>query len=69
MLDLGASGVLVICMVKSTQLVELIMDQPKVYRATARLDVTSESFDADSPLVPVDVPGPPTPKKTSPPSR
>lgn len=54
-LDPGASGVLVICLGRATKLVEAIMDQPKVYRATARLDVTSESFDADRPLVPVDV--------------
>ncbi len=54
-LDPGASGVLVLCLGKATKLVERIMDQPKVYRATARLDVTSESLDADSPLVPVEV--------------
>ncbi len=61
-LDPGASGVLVICLGKATKLVELIMDQPKVYRATARLDVTSESFDADRPLLPVDVADIPTPE-------
>ena len=54
-LDPGASGVLVICLGRATKLVEDIMDQPKVYRATARLDVTSESFDADRRLTPVDV--------------
>ena len=47
---------------KATKLVELIMDQPKVYRVTARLDVTSESFDSDSPLIPVDAADPPTPQ-------
>ena len=52
-LDPGASGVLVLCLGRATKLVESIMDQPKVYRATARLDVTSESLDADSPLVSV----------------
>ncbi len=36
------------------------MDQPKVYRAKARLDVTSESFDSDRPLITVDVTHPPT---------
>jgi tRNA pseudouridine55 synthase len=61
-LDPAASGVLVLCLGKATKLVELIMDQPKVYRAAARLDVTSESFDADRPLVPVAVPQPPTPE-------
>jgi len=45
----------VLCMGKATKLVESIMDQPKVYRATARLDVTSESFDSDRPLLPVEV--------------
>jgi tRNA pseudouridine55 synthase len=36
------------------------MDHPKVYRTTARLDATSESFDSDRPLVPVDVASQPT---------
>jgi len=54
-LDPGASGVLVLCLGQATKLVELIMDQPKVYRATARLDATSESFDSDRPLTPVEV--------------
>ncbi|MBI1826606.1 MAG: tRNA pseudouridine(55) synthase TruB [Planctomycetes bacterium] len=49
-LDPAASGVLVLCMGKATKLVESIMEQPKVYRATARLDVTSESFDSDRTL-------------------
>ena len=52
-LDPGASGVLVLCMGRATKLVEAIMDQPKVYRATGRLDVTSDSLDSDSPLIPV----------------
>lgn len=59
-LDPGASGVLVLCMGRATKLVERIMDQPKVYRAAARLDVTSESFDADRPLLPVPVARTPT---------
>ena len=54
-LDPAASGVLVLCLGKATKLVESIMDQPKVYRATARLDVTSESFDCDRPLTVVEV--------------
>lgn len=54
-LDPAASGVLVLCLGKATKLVESIMDQPKVYRATARLDVTSESFDCDRPLKTVEV--------------
>lgn len=58
-LDLAASGVLILCLGKATKLVELLMEQPKVYRATARLDVTSESFDRDRPLVAVPVATPP----------
>jgi tRNA pseudouridine55 synthase len=58
-LDPAADGVLVLCMGRATKLTELIMDQPKVYRARARLDVTSESFDADRPLVEVPVAAPP----------
>ena len=58
-LDPGASGVLVLCLGKATKLVESIMDQPKVYRATARLDVTSVSFDSDRPLEEVEVTDPP----------
>lgn len=54
-LDPGATGVLVLCLGKATKLVESIMDQPKVYRATARIDVTSESFDLDRPLIPIEV--------------
>ena len=58
-LDPAASGVLILCMGKGTKLVESIMDHPKVYRTTARLDVTSESFDCDRPLLPVMVDIPP----------
>ncbi len=59
-LDPGAAGVLVLCLGRATKLVERIMDQPKVYRATARLDVTSESLDAGRPLVPVSITRAPT---------
>ncbi len=52
-LDPAAEGVLVICTGRGTRLVEQIMNLPKVYRATARLDVTSASFDSDTPLEPV----------------
>ena len=58
-LDPAASGVLVLCLGRATKLVEALMDQPKVYRASARLDVTSESFDADRPLREVHVETPP----------
>ncbi len=59
-LDPAASGVLVLCQGKATKLVEAIMEQPKVYRTTARLDVTSESFDHDGTVVPVEVAVPPS---------
>lgn len=49
-LDPAAAGVLILCQGKATKLVEQIMDLPKVYRATGRLDVTSESYDSDRPL-------------------
>lgn len=55
-LDPAATGVLVLCLGKATKLVEQIMGLPKVYRAAARLDVTSESFDSDRPLIPVNCP-------------
>lgn len=59
-LDPAASGVLVICMGRATKLVETIMDQPKVYRAKARLDVTSKTFDSDGPTTPIEVPSVPS---------
>jgi tRNA pseudouridine55 synthase len=54
-LDPAAAGVLLLCLGKATKLVEQLMDLPKVYRATARLDVTSESFDSDRALVEVPI--------------
>ncbi len=58
-LDPLASGVLVICMGRATKLVERIMDQPKVYAATARLDVVSETHDADAEMTPMPDAAPP----------
>jgi tRNA pseudouridine55 synthase len=54
-LDPAADGVLILCLGKATKLVEAMMDLPKIYRATARLDVTSTSFDSDRPLVEVPI--------------
>jgi tRNA pseudouridine55 synthase len=54
-LDPAAEGVLVLCLGAATKLVEQLMDQPKLYRAAARLDVTSDSFDSDRPLRPVQI--------------
>ncbi len=62
-LDPAADGVLVLCLGQATKLVESIMDQPKVYRATARLDITSASYDSDSLLVPVETTEPPAPEQ------
>ncbi len=59
-LDPAASGVLVLCVGKATKTVECLMNHPKVYEATARLDVTSESLDSDSGLIPVETPNIPT---------
>jgi len=54
-LDPLAGGVLIICMGRGTKLVEKVMNQPKRYVATARLDVTSRTFDAESDPEPVAV--------------
>ena len=56
-LDPAADGVLVLCVGKATKTVECMMNHPKVYRATARLDVTSESLDSDSAHIPVETDG------------
>jgi tRNA pseudouridine55 synthase len=58
-LDPLAEGVLLLCLGKATKLVESLMDLHKVYRATARMDVTSFSFDAETPFEPVAVAVPP----------
>lgn len=49
-LDPLAEGVLILCLGRATKLVESLMEWPKVYRTTARLDVTSETLDVDSPV-------------------
>jgi len=59
-LDPAADGVLVLCLGQGTKLTEAWMDQPKVYRATARLDITSESFDTDGEVTEVQVQRRPT---------
>ena len=59
-LDPAAEGVLVLCLGQGTKLTEAWMDQPKVYRATARLDLTSESFDTDGEVAEVQVQHRPT---------
>jgi tRNA pseudouridine55 synthase len=59
-LDPFADGVLLICLGKATKRVEKLMELAKGYRAVARLDVTSESFDIDRPLTPVTITHVPT---------
>lgn len=59
-LDPLATGVLLICLGRATKLVEKIMDQPKVYRTTVRLDQTSDSFDLECETRTAEVLRPPT---------
>ena len=59
-LDPAARGLVILCLGRGTKLVEALMDQPKVYRATARLDVTSASFDRGKAFEPVEVAEPPS---------
>lgn len=59
-LDPAATGVLLICLGRATKLVERLMDLPKVYRATVRLDQTSASYDSDAAVRPVQVDRPPS---------
>ncbi len=46
-LDPAAEGVLIVCQGRATKLVEHVMDLPKTYMATARLDLTSISYDSE----------------------
>jgi len=64
-LDPLADGVLLICLGRSTKLVERLMGLEKVYEATARLDVTNASFDAEQPFEPVEVARRPTPRQVA----
>jgi tRNA pseudouridine55 synthase len=64
-LDPAAEGVLLLCLGRATRLVEGLMDLPKVYRARARLDVTSTSFDAGHPSQAVDVAQPPAAQRVA----
>lgn len=59
-LDPLASGVLILCLGKATKLTESLMDLAKVYRATARLDVTNPGYDLEMELEAVSVERPPT---------
>ena len=48
-LDPAAEGVMIVCLGRATKLVERLMDQAKVYRATAQLDLVSPGFDSEKP--------------------
>ena len=54
-LDPAADGVLLVCQGHATKLVEKCMDLPKTYRASARLDITSPTHDAEGDATPVHV--------------
>ncbi len=45
-LDPNATGVLPVCLGKSTRIVEFLMDTHKVYRAVIELGVSTDTFDA-----------------------
>ncbi|UCG34285.1 MAG: tRNA pseudouridine(55) synthase TruB, partial [Phycisphaerales bacterium] len=59
-LDPLASGVLILCLGKATKLTESLMDLAKVYRASARLDVTNPGYDLEMELEAVSVERTPT---------
>src|SRR5438034_2479973 len=50
-LDPMATGVLVLCIGTATRLSEYVMDSEKVYTATARLGIETDSYDADGLIV------------------
>ncbi len=50
-LDPLADGVLVVCVGRATRVVEYLMSGRKVYRACARLGVTTDTYDAEGQVV------------------
>ncbi len=50
-LDPLATGVLVVCLGSATRLMEYLADLPKEYRATVRLGVTTDTWDAEGDVV------------------
>lgn len=50
-LDPLATGVLVVAVGPATRLVELVQDQPKVYRTVVRLGARSDTLDADGSII------------------
>ena len=59
-LDPLATGVLVVCFGRATQMVDALMGQVKVYETTVDLSAFTASDDAEMPRQEVDVPVPPT---------
>jgi tRNA pseudouridine55 synthase len=50
-LDPMADGVLPICLGGATRIVEYLVDSPKLYRATVRLGVTTDTYDSEGTVV------------------
>ena len=50
-LDPMATGVLVVCLGHATRLIEYMTSDPKIYRATIRFGITTNTYDADGDLV------------------
>jgi tRNA pseudouridine55 synthase len=50
-LDPLATGVLVVCLGKATRLVEYLADSDKIYRATVRLGLTTDTWDGEGDVV------------------
>ncbi len=50
-LDPMATGVLLLCLGRATRIAEYLMAEPKRYRATIRLGISTDSHDADGQIV------------------
>lgn len=50
-LDPLATGVLLVCLGRATRLAEYLMASPKTYRATIRLGVSTDTYDAEGQVV------------------
>ncbi len=59
-LDPAAEGVLLVVLGRATKCVERLMDLPKTYLTTLRLDVTSDGFDSEGEMREVTVARPPS---------
>ena len=50
-LDPQATGVLPVCLGQATRLMEYLVDNPKSYRSTIRLGVTTDTYDSEGKVV------------------